>query len=253
MPEPSYPDLSGKAAVVTGGSRGLGAALARSLARQGTRVVVSGRDGEAIEAVVRAIRESAGDAIGVAADVTDERAVADLRGQAEAAFGPITLLAAFAGGGGRAPVLEESADHWRGRVEANLTSTFLTIQAFAPAMAAAGGGAIVTMASAAARQPAQSSASYAAAKAGVIALTRHAAAELGERGVRLNCVSPAAIVTERLAAMPAAQREAIAASLPLRRLGETEDVAAATLFLLSAASAWITGVILDVAGGKIMV
>jgi 3-oxoacyl-[acyl-carrier protein] reductase len=115
-------------------------------------------------------------------------------------------------------------------------------------------GVIVTMSSAAARQPADSSAAYATAKAGVIAFTRHLAKEAGPRGVRVNCISPSAIVNEKMDTwLSERQRQQVGRAFPLQRLGQPDDVASAALFLASSASSWITGVILDVAGGMIMV
>ena len=108
------------------------------------------------------------------------------------------------------------------------------------------------MSSTAGRQHSGASAAYAAAKAGLQSLMRQAAADAAAHGVRVNAVAPSAIVTERLAAQPAAVREEIARGFPLGRLGEVEDVTAAALFLLSDAAAWITGVTLDVAGGRVM-
>ena len=139
-------------------------------------------------------------------------------------------------------------------IESDLTATFLTVSAFLPAMLERQTGSIITMSSAAARQPARSNAAYAAAKAGVIAFTRHLAAELAPQGIRVNCLAPSAIENERMrAAMTGEQLRQLGESFPLRRIGQPADVAAAALFLASGASSWITGVTLDVAGGKIMV
>ena len=127
------------------------------------------------------------------------------------------------------------------------------MRAVLPAMLEQGRGTIVTMSSAAARQAAKSAAAYAAAKAGVIALTRHLAGELASRGIRVNCVAPSAVENAKMRAwMSADQRAALGASFPLGRIGQPADVAAATLFLASAASSWITGATLDISGGKIM-
>jgi 3-oxoacyl-[acyl-carrier protein] reductase len=109
------------------------------------------------------------------------------------------------------------------------------------------------MASAAARLPSMASAAYAAAKAGVVMFTRHVANEVGRHGVRVNCLAPSAVRTDRLRAAPEEQQRRLAESFPLGRLGEPEDVALGALFLASDSSSWVTGVTLDVAGGKIMI
>ena len=124
---------------------------------------------------------------------------------------------------------------------------------FLPGLCERGHGSVVTMASAAARQAARSSAAYAAAKAGVVAFTRHLAAEVAADGVRVNCLAPSAVENDKLRTWTTAeQRRQLAASFPLRRIGQPGDVAAAALFLASDASSWITGITLDIAGGKIM-
>lgn len=138
-------------------------------------------------------------------------------------------------------------------MDANLTATFLTVRSFLPGMIARGRGAIVTMASTAGRQAGGASASYAAAKAGVIMFTRHIAAEVGKHGVRVNCLAPSAIRSEQmLGSMPEEQQREMAALFPLGRLGTPEDVALAALFLASESASWLTGVTLDVTGGRVM-
>jgi 3-oxoacyl-[acyl-carrier protein] reductase len=255
MPEATYAGLAGKVAVVTGGSRGIGAATAQALAANGARVAVVGRDEQALAAVVDEITRSGGEAIAVRADCTVESDLERLALEVNAQLGPPAIVAAFAGGAGMpVPTLDETAAHWREVIESDLTSTFLTISALLPSMLERGGGSIVTMSSAAARQPAQSNAAYAAAKAGVIAFSRHLANELGPQGIRVNCIAPSATENERIRTWTTAeQRQQLANSFPLRRIGQPDDVAAATLFLASDAASWITGVTLDVAGGKIMV
>lgn len=251
---PRYPDLAGKVAVVTGGSRGIGAQTARALAANGAAVAIVSRDLDALTAVSDDIQEQGGRALPVAADCTNEEELRRAALTVTERLGPVGVLAAFAGGRGL-PVAtaEETAAHWREVIESDLTATFLTVSAILPAMLERGGGSIVTMSSAAARQPARSNAAYAAAKAGVIALTRHLASELAPHGIRVNCLAPSAIENERMrAAMTAQQMQQLGESFPLRRIGQPADVAAAALFLGSEASAWITGVTLDVAGGKIM-
>jgi 3-oxoacyl-[acyl-carrier protein] reductase len=244
--------FAGETALVTGASRGLGAGIARALAAEGARVVVSGRDPSRLDAVAAGIVSRRGAAAAISAELTDEAQVARLRDQAEQAFGPVTLLVGCAGGGEPRPLLGETAAQWRETLEINLTAQFLVLRAFLPSMIAAARGSVVLMSSSAGRQVSGASASYAASKAGLQSLTRQAAQEAAPHGVRVNAVAPSAIVTERLAALPAEQRDRIAAGFPLRRLGEIEDVTEAALFLLSDAAGWITGVTLDVAGGRVM-
>jgi 3-oxoacyl-[acyl-carrier protein] reductase len=249
-----YPDLAGKVAVVTGGSRGIGAATAQALAGNFVAVAVVGRDEAAIDATVQGILADGGTALGVAADCTVESDLATLHRKVADDLGPVDILAAFAGGNGMpVPTDAETGEHWREVIETDLTSTFLTVSAFLPAMIARRSGVIITMSSAAARQAAKSSAAYAAAKSGVIAFSRHLAGEFAKDGIRVNCLAPSAIENDHMRSwVPAEQREKLAAAFPLGRLGQPEDVAAATLFLASSASSWITGVTLDIAGGKIM-
>lgn len=251
----AYPDLADKIAVVTGGSRGIGAATGRALAANGARVALVGRDESAIAATVAEIENAGGHAIGVRADVTAEAEVDHLAHAVSEQLGPVDIVAAFAGGAGMpVPTAKETVAHWRAVIESELTSTFLAISAFLPGMTERRRGVIVTMSSSAARQASQSSAAYAAGKAGVIALTRHLANEVGREGIRVNCLSPASVVNDRLRAWVSEEdRAAMGASYPLGRLGQPEDVAQAALFLASEASSWITGVTLDIAGGKIMV
>ncbi len=253
--QPTYPDLAGKVAVITGGSRGIGAATAEALAANGASVAVVGRDEQTLTAVASGIQARGGRAIGVRADCTVPADVDRLAAEVTEQLGAADILATFAGGNGMpVPTPQETAAHWREVVESDLTSAFLTIRALLPAMVERREGSIVTMSSAAARQAAQSSAAYAAAKAGVIALTRHLANELGPDGIRVNCLAPSAVENERMRSWTTEdQRRQLAASFPLRRIGQPVDVATAALFLASDASSWVTGITLDVAGGKIMV
>jgi 3-oxoacyl-[acyl-carrier protein] reductase len=250
----TYPDLAGKVAVVTGGSKGIGAATAAGLAANGAAVAIVARDGQALRAVADGINSRGGRAVWVAADCTVGAEIQHTAAVVTERLGAADIVAAFAGGNGMpVPTVQETPDHWREVLESDLTSTFLTIGAFLPQMVERGRGVFVTMASSAARQAAQSSAAYAAAKAGVIALTRHLAGEYARRGVRLNCLAPSATENDRMRTwMTDEQRQQLGRSFPLGRLGQPEDTASAALFLASDASAWVTGATLDISGGKVM-
>jgi 3-oxoacyl-[acyl-carrier protein] reductase len=247
--------LSGQVAMVTGGSRGIGAATARLLAAHGVSVGVGGRDVAAIATVVDDIRARGGRAVPAAADSTDDAALDRAYATVTEAFGPVTLLAAFAGGIGRPQPTETLApETWRHVIEGNLTATFLAVRAALPAMIDRGKGSIVTMSSSAGRQPSQANVAYAAAKAGVSMLSKHLAAEMGRRGIRVNCLAPSAVVNERMAATLSEEaRDQLGSEFPLGRLGLPEDVAGAAVFLLSEEASWITGVTLDLSGGRVIV
>jgi 3-oxoacyl-[acyl-carrier protein] reductase len=169
-------------------------------------------------------------------------------------LGPVDILVAFAGGGGEPmPFLKLTEAKWRAVIDDNLTSTFLCIKTFAPAMVERKRGAIVTMASSAGRLPGLAAPPYAAAKAGVVMLTGHLAKELAPQGIRINCVAPSAVMNPRLAQVPEDKLREIAAGFPLGRIGTPDDVGLATLFLASESSSWITGVTIDISGGRIIV
>ena len=258
MTEPSlphYPDLAGKVALVTGGSRGIGAATVKALAANDVSVAVGGRDEAAIASVVGEVTDGGGTALDAPADVCDWGDIVAMRERIERELGPVDILVPFAGGfGGMTPVHEISEEEWHSVIESNLTATFLTVKSFLPGMIERRHGAIVTMASNAARfLDIKLTASYAAAKAGIAMFTRHVALEVGPVGVRANCVAPATTLSERVQRiMPDERRNEIAGMAPLGRLGLPEDSAMATLFLASDAADWLTGVTLDVAGGRIM-
>ena len=239
--------------MITGGSRGIGAATARALAASGTAVAVVGRDPTALDTVVEQIGVEGGRALGLVADCTLPAELEKLQREIHDQLGGVDILAAFAGGHGEpVPTGTETPGHWREVIDTNLTATFLTVSTFLSDLTASA-GVIVTMASSAARQASQSSAAYAAAKAGVLAFSRHLALELAPDGVRVNCLAPATVENDRIRSYTTEeQRAQIAASFPLGRLGQPDDIAAAVLFLASQASSWITGVTLDIAGGAVM-
>ena len=249
--------LKDKVALVTGSSRGIGAAIAADFARHGASVVVHGRDGAAVSGVTARIEQAGGRAMPVTADVTRFDDIEAMRRRVEDELGPVDVLVANAGGNPvpPGPVEQISEEGWRAAVDSNLTATFLTVKSFLPGMKERKGGSIITVSSAAGRRPnAHSPVPYAAAKAGIQILTQDLAAQAGPYGVRVNCVAPETILTERnQRQIPDAMQQELAGLHPLQRLGTPEDVARAVLYLASDEAAWLTGVVLDVAGGAVMV
>lgn len=249
--------LAGKVALVTGSSRGIGAAIARVFAAEGAKVAVHGRDTQALASVTQDIAGTGGRAFAVTGDVTKFADIEAMRAAVERELGPIDVLVANAGGSFSppGPLEDTSEEGFRASIDGNLTATFLTLKSVLPGMKARRRGNLITISSAAGRRPhPRSPITYAAAKAGIELLTQDVAAQAGPFDVRANCIAPETILTERnRERIPEAQQSQLVEAHPLRRLGTPEDVARAALFLASDASGWITGVILDVAGGAVMV
>src|SRR4030095_3901259 len=239
------PNLRDKVALVTGSSRGIGAAIARVLAAEGAKVAIHGRDAAALTAVHDAIQQAGGTVVQVMGDVTRFDDIVAMRRHVESAFGPIDILVANAGGSFTKPAaLEEiPEDGWRASVDGNLTATFLTIKSVLPGMKQRKRGCLITISSSAGRRPHPSSPMpYAAAKAGIQLLTQAVAAQVGPFGVRANCIAPETILTERnLERIPEAQQNALIDVHPVRRLGTPEDIARAALYLAADDAGWVTG------------
>ena len=249
--------LKDKVALVTGSSRGIGAAVAKIFAREGAKVAIHGRDDAALSRVAKEIECTGGRVTLVVADVTKFAQIEAARRQIERELGPVELLVANAGGSftSPGPIEDISEESWRASVDGNLTATFFTIKSFLPGMKERRAGNIITFSSAAGRRPhPRSPIAYSVAKAGIELLTQDVAAQAGPYHIRVNCIAPETILTERNEQrIPDEHRTALVEAHPIKRLGTPDDVANAALFLASENSSWITGVILDVAGGSVMV
>jgi 3-oxoacyl-[acyl-carrier protein] reductase len=249
--------LADRVALVTGSSRGIGAAVAGTFATAGARVVLHGRDEAALASVHSRIVDAGGQAIVVTGDVTVAADLARMREQILGRYGQVDILVTSAGSSSSrpTPIEEITEESWRADIDRNLTSTFLTVKCFLPGMKERRTGNIITLSSAAGRKPhGYTIVAYGAAKAGVQIFTQDLAAQVGPFGIRANCLAPETILTEtNMEWIPPDVQSSMAESHPLRRLGTPEDVARAALFLASDESSWITGVIVDIAGGAVLV
>jgi gluconate 5-dehydrogenase len=236
-------DLSGRSALVTGSTRGLGLAMARALAEAGARVAVNGRSEEA----AREVAASIDGAVAAAFDVTDESAVA----AGVAALGAVDVLVNNAGIGLRKPILGFSLEEWKRVVDTNLTSAFLVSRAAAPGMIERGSGKIVNICSVTSELARETTAPYAAAKGGLKMLTRAMCAEWARHGIQANAIAPGYFDTDLTQALTAdAAFDAwLRARVPAGRWGVPADLAGAVVFFASSASDYVNGQILYVDGG----
>jgi 3-oxoacyl-[acyl-carrier protein] reductase len=240
-----FASLDGKVALVTGGSRGIGAAISRELARGGARVAVNYRLGEqAAEAIAGEI-----DGIALGANVGDPAKAQELIDRVEAELGDLDILVNNAGVTRDTLIVRMSDDDWDDVIDTNLRGAFNTCRAVARKMLRRRSGAIVNLSSVVGVHGNPGQANYAASKAGIIGLTKALARELGVRGVRVNAIAPGYITTELTDVLTEEQTGLILGNTPLGRLGSPEDVAAAVRFLCSDEAAFITGDVLLVDGG----
>lgn len=252
--------LGGKVAIVTGAASGLGRASALAFAAEGATVVCADLNGGAAEGVAE---EIGGAALAVTVDASSPEDNERLAAVTRERFGRIDVLLANAGISSVGSVTEVSFDDWQRVLAVNLTGIWLANKAVIPIMQAQGGGSIINQSSITALVGFPSVAAYAAAKGGVVALTRQAAVEYAEQNVRINAICPGTIVTplvtqtyERRGGVDSKRRLPLDAALqasaeryPMKRLGDVEDVASLAVFLASSESKWITGAILPVDGG----
>ena len=244
------PELDGKVALVTGGSRGIGAAICAELGAAGATVVVNYvRDQSAAAAVCDRVRESGGRAEAVQGDVSTAEGAAALVSQVESDVGPIDILVNNAGITRDDLIMRLSEEDWHTVIDTNLGGAFFTCRALSRPMLKRRTGAIVNISSIVGVHGNAGQTNYAASKAGLIGLTKSLAKELGGRGIRVNAIAPGYIATELTDTLPEEARSAILGNTPLGRLGEPDDVARAVRFLVSDAAGFITGDVLAVDGG----
>ena len=250
--------LLDRTAIVTGAARGMGFAIAHALFQEGARVAVVDIDEEGVAEAAKALDPTRSRAFGRKVDVTKKSDVADLAREMKDRWGKIDILVNNAGGALNTPYLLEEIDErdWNLVVDVNLKGAFLCCQAVIPEMARQGKGAIVNISALAGHWRASlAGVQYTAAKAGVEGLTRQLAYDWGKAGIRVNAVAPTVTLTgERIKGLWEAKTEAekkkVVADIPLGRLGTMEETASVVVFLASDESSYITGITIDVSGGR---
>jgi 2-dehydro-3-deoxy-L-rhamnonate dehydrogenase (NAD+) len=243
-------DLKGRTAIVTGGARGIGFAVARKLMACGATVVAWDIDGAVLAAAAQLLQES-GPIYTAVVDVTDETSVNDAVTSFMRGFGKIDILINNAGiTGGNAPLWELKPEVWRQVVEVNLIGPYLVCRAVVPHMIAKGYGRIVNIASIAGKDGNPNASHYSASKAGLIGLTKSLGKELATKGVVVNCVTPAAAKTEMFDQMSKEHIDYMLSKIPMNRFLEVEELAAMIAWLASEDCSFSTGAVFDISGGR---
>jgi 3-oxoacyl-[acyl-carrier protein] reductase len=244
--------LQDKIALVTGGSRGIGKAIALRLATEGAKVVVSATTKAGADKTAGEIRQNGGQAAGFEANITDAKQVEALIKSTVDQFGALHILVNNAGTTRDNLVMRLSDEDWNAVIATNLTGTFNCIRAASKIMMKQRSGKIINITSVVALMGNKGQANYCAAKAGIIGLTKSVARELASRNVQINAVAPGFITTDLTAVLPETAKTAMLQSIPLERMGAPEDVASVVAFLASSDSDYITGQVLNVDGGMVM-
>ena len=240
--------FDGRYAIVTGGARGIGLAIAERIAAEGGHVMVADIDQAAVDAAVEGIGERA---LGFPLDVTSEQSWADAVSTATSAWERLDILINNAGIAGRSlPALELTLEEWNHVLAIDLTGVWLGCRAVLPGMVAAGYGRIVNIASIAGKEGNPNASPYSAAKAGVIAVTKSLAKEHATSGVLINCITPAMIETEILKQLTQAHIDFMTSKIPMGRPGQPSEVAALATFLCSEETSFSTGAAFDLSGGR---
>lgn len=244
--------LAGRTAVVTGGTRGIGLAIARALAEDGASVVVSGRDAARLESAVSELEGLGAAAVGVTADQSKREDCDRLVDAAKERFGRIDVLVNNAGITRDQLLVRMKDDEWDEVVDTNLRGVFLMTRAAAKSMMRQKTGRIINITSTAGAMGNPGQVNYSAAKAGVIGLTKAAARELAHWNILVNAVAPGLIETDMTAGLPGAAREALLQQVPLKRIGAAREVAEVVRFLAGDGAAYVTGQTIHVNGGLYM-
>jgi len=247
-------DLKNKVMIVTGGSRGIGAAICTSAAEQGAKILVDYKnDEDAAKSIVENIENNGGDAIAVKADVTDMASVQEMVNQALESWGKIDILVNNAGIWNESAIDMMSDAVVDETMSINFNGTINCIRAIIPTMLKQQSGSIINISSTAAQRGEAFHSHYAASKGAITSLAKSLASELGPKGIRVNSVCPGWTYTDMTSAVFSGGNDSvIAETIPLRRIGKPEDVAAAVLFLASDDASYITGVSLNVNGGSVL-
>jgi 2-hydroxycyclohexanecarboxyl-CoA dehydrogenase len=245
--------LQDKVAVVTGAASGIGRATASALAAEGARVVVADVDRAKGEAAAAELRAEGRRADYVHVDMTDPASIDAFAAEVQQRFGPVDLLVNGAGWGKTQPFLEGTPEFWGKLVALNFVGPMQLTKALLPRMMEKGGGKIVNVASDAGRVGSLGETVYSGAKGGLIAFTKSLARETARYKVNVNCVCPGPTDTPLMAAVPDKVKDALTKAIPMRRLGQPEEVADAVVFFAGDRSDYITGQVLSVSGGLTMV